>query len=165
MNLVDCPVCSKKVSDQAVTCCHCGHPLETGAHNNSENTSAWQTISKAKTPINVFAIAMMISASILGIRGSFLEKDNLQALAGFTYSLHIFLAVCGMFFMVLLFCRQAMYHPDALARAKQSGISNFGEDRPMVAAIFIVLMVVAYGLFQVIDSGSLINLLHSEPAE
>ena len=165
MNLVDCPVCTEKVSDQAVTCCHCAHPLKTDAPDTSKNTSAWQTVSKAKTPINVFAIAMMISASILGIRGSFLEKDNLQALQGFTYSLHIFLAVCGMFFMVLLFCRQAMYHPDALARAKQSGFSNFGEDRPLVAAIFIVLMVVAYGFFQFFHSDILVSLMFSESAE
>ena len=165
MSLVDCPVCSEKVSDQAVTCCHCAQPLKTNAPDTAGNTSAWQTVSQAKTPINVFAIAMMISASVLGIRGSFLEKDNLQALEGFTYSLHIFLAVCGMFFMVLLFCRKGMYHPDALIRAKQSGLNNFGEDRPMVAAIFIVVMVVAYGFFQVFDSESLIGLVFSGPGK
>ena len=165
MNLMDCPVCSGKISDQAVTCCHCAHPLQTDTSDTAKNGSAWQAVSKAKTPINVFAIAMMISASILGIRGSFLENGNLEALKGFTYSLHIFLAVCGMFFMALLFCRKGMYHPEVLAKAKQSGVSNLGEDRPMVAAVFIVIMVVAYSLFQLFGSEGIANFLFSKSAD
>jgi hypothetical protein len=53
-----------------------------------------------------------------------------------------------MFFVTILFCRKGIYHPDDLAKAKRDGISDMGEDRPVIAAMLIFIMLIAYGLYQ-----------------
>ncbi|MEH6652086.1 MAG: hypothetical protein V7707_18845 [Motiliproteus sp.] len=77
-------------------------------------------------------------------------SDN--ALTAFTYSLHTFLAVTGMFFVTILFCRKGVYHPDDLAKAKRDGLSDMGDDKPVVAAVLIGLMMLAYGLYQAVKT-------------
>jgi heme/copper-type cytochrome/quinol oxidase subunit 2 len=89
---------------------------------------------------------MMSCSSILGMSATRVVSDN--SLIAFTYTLHIFMAVTGMFFVTILFCRKGIYHPDDLAKAKREGITDMGEDKPIVAAVLIVLMLIAYGLFQ-----------------
>ncbi len=89
---------------------------------------------------------MMSCSSILGMSATRVESDN--SLIAFTYTLHIFMAVTGMFFVTILFCRKGIYHPDDLAKAKREGITDMGEDKPIIAAVLIVLMLIAYGLFQ-----------------
>ena len=84
---------------------------------------------------------------ILGM--SAVHIDSPETLTAFTYTLHIFIAVTGMFFVTLLFCRKGVYHPDDLAKAKRDGITDdLGEDRPEVAAVLIVIMLTAYAVYQ-----------------
>jgi ribose/xylose/arabinose/galactoside ABC-type transport system permease subunit len=104
--------------------------------------SAWGAVTRSKTPINLFAIAMMCCAAIFGMSATQIENAN--SLIAFTYTLHTFLAVSGMFFVTILFCRKGVYHPDDLAKAKRDGLSDFGEDRPVIAAVLIALMLIAY---------------------
>lgn len=87
---------------------------------------------------------MMAAASVFGASSTQIEGSELVA---FTYALHIFLAVSGMFFVCLLFCRSSIYHPEELARAKQDGF-EYGPDRPVLAAATIGLMIVGYSLYQ-----------------
>ncbi len=98
-------------------------------------------------PINVFALAMMACAAVLGVSST--SVDNTFALKAFTYSLHIFLAVSGMFFATILFCRKGLYHPDDLVVAKRAGVDDLGNDNPVVAAVIICLIVLAYGSYQI----------------
>ena len=56
--------------------------------------------------------------------------------------------VNGMVVVTILLCRKGSYHPDDQAKAKREGITDMGEDKPIVAAVLIVLMLIAYGLFQ-----------------
>lgn len=137
------------MSEKAVACPHCGCPREGRDKGAAEDSGVWQAVLKSRTPINVFALAMMACASVFGFSATRLGED---ALVAFTYSLHVFLAVAGMFFVCLLFCRSAIYHPDDLAKAKRAGV-ELGKDRPVVAAVLIVSMMVAYGIYQYVTFG------------
>jgi hypothetical protein len=146
MGMSSCEDCGQDISDQAKMCIKCGRPLESSAKSLGIIDGAWAAVTRSKTPINLFAIAMMSCSSILGMSATRVESDN--SLIAFTYTLHIFMAVTGMFFVTILFCRKGIYHPDDLAKAKREGITDMGEDKPIVAAVLIVLMLIAYGLFQ-----------------
>lgn len=104
----------------------------------------WKAVTKARTPINVFAIAMMAAASLFGASSTQIEGHELEA---FTYSLHIFLAVAGMFFACLLFCKSSIYHPEELAKAKRDGF-EFAPDRPVLAASLIGVILTGYAAYQ-----------------
>lgn len=109
----------------------------------------WQAVLKSRTPINVFALAMMACAAVFGFSSTRLEENSFEA---FTYCLHMFLAVSGMFFVCLLFCRSAIYHPEDLANAKARGL-EFPKDRPVVAALIIAIMITGYTFYQARPSG------------
>lgn len=89
---------------------------------------------------------MMSCAAILGMSATAI--DDVCDLTAFKYTLHIFLAVSGMFFATILFCRKGMYHPQDIAKAKQEGWEESGEDKPAIAAVLICLMLLFYGLYQ-----------------
>lgn len=144
MSLEECKDCGRDVSDKALSCPGCGRPSEAMEAKASETSSAWKAVEKVRTPINVFAFAMMACAAVFGFSATRISED---ALSAFTYSLHTFLAIAGMFFVCLLFCRRAIYHPDDLTAAKEKGV-ELGEDRPVLAAILIGIMLLAYGIYQ-----------------
>lgn len=146
MAMVNCENCQHELSDQAITCTQCGHPLLNEKVRLQPDNSPWAAVTKSRTPINIFAIAMMACAAVLGI--SAVQIDNEHALKAFTYTLHIFLAVTGMFFLTILFCRKAVYHPDDLAKAKREGLSDFGNDNPVLASTLIGIMLLVYGIYQ-----------------
>ena len=103
-------------------------------------------VNKAKTPTNIFAIAMMACASVLG--GSATLVESCESLTAFTYTIHAFLAVSGMFFLSLLFCRKGIYHPQDLDTVSPEVRSELGVDRPITAAVLIVIVMLAYGGYQ-----------------
>lgn len=150
MVMTNCENCAQELSDQAMACVKCGHPAGTKTESGSVIDSAWAAVTRSKTPINLFAIAMMACAAILGMSATQAVSDN--ALIAFTYTQHTFLAVTGMFFVTILFCRKGVYHPDDLAKAERDGLSELGNDRPVVAAVLIGLMMLAYGLYQAINT-------------
>ncbi len=152
MAMIQCENCGYALSEQAVNCVQCGHPQHEKAQG--ETPSAWSAVTRSKTPINLFAIAMMSCAAILGM--SAVTIDNEYALIAFTYTLHIFLAVTGMFFITILFCRKAIYHPEDLAKAKEAGLDDLGNDNPVLAAILIGGMLLIYGVYQLSVSDSVI---------
>jgi hypothetical protein len=120
--------------------------MNTGREQQSYWNTAWNTVTKSRTPINVFALAMMACSAILGISAT--RVDEICSLTAFTYTLHIFLAVSGMFFATILFCRKGIYHPEDLAKAKHAGVDDLGQDRPVIAAVLICIMVIGYGVYQ-----------------
>ncbi|MBD5778829.1 hypothetical protein IEN85_04950 [Pelagicoccus sp. NFK12] len=139
-----CPECGEALSPKAASCPHCGYPQEDGP---KPRAGGWQAASRARTPINVFALAMMACASLFGVSATQIEG---HALSAFTYALHIFLAIAGMFFICLLFCRSSIYHPEELARAKKDGL-EIPPDRPVLAAILIGVMIIGYSLYQLLS--------------
>ena len=148
MQLVYCPVCEGQISSMAADCCHCGHPMIQSTETPEQPgrfDSAWSAVTKSRTPINVFSIAMMACAAVLGVSATTI--DNAHALEGFTFALVLFFGVSGMFSAILLFCRRGLYHPQDLAKAKQQGVENFGDDRPELAGLLILFVVMAYGAF------------------
>lgn len=140
MSLISCPECEKEISDKAVYCPQCGCPIEEKSGNGN---GMWKAVTKARTPINVFALAMMAAASVFGASATQITGQELKA---FTYALHIFLAVSGMFFACLLFCKSSIYHPDELAKAKKEGY-EFPQDRPVIAAIIMGVMIIGYAVY------------------
>lgn len=146
MSLIKCPECQQEISDKAVVCVKCGNPAHKAFERQSHLNTAWNAVTKSRTPINVFALAMMACSAILGVSAT--QVHEICSLTAFTYTLHIFLAVSGMFFATILFCRKGMYHPDDLAKARQAGVDDLGEDKPVIAAMLIGIMVVSYGLYQ-----------------
>ncbi len=157
MSQIKCPDCDHDVSNEAPSCIYCGHPIKAVFRKRSSLNNGWTAVTKSRTPINVFALAMMACAAILG--GSSTQIDNVCNLTAFTYTLHIFLALCGMFFATILFSRKGIYHPEDLAKAKQAGLDDLGHDKPFVAAILICLMVAGY---QVLNSMKQDKILQTE---
>ena len=146
MSLIKCTECNHDVSNRASYCINCGYPITKNDHLSETRDTMWTTVTKSKTPINVFALAMMACSSVMGVSST--NVHDAFALKAFTYSLHIFLAVSGMFFATILFCRKGLYHPADLATAKRAGVDDLGSDNPVIAAVIICLMVLFYGLYQ-----------------
>jgi len=147
MSLVKCKDCGQEISDEARTCVKCGRPQSITEELPSKASQIWDAVIKARTPINIFALAMMACASVLGYSAT--KIAGCEALTAFTYTIHAFLAVSGMFFLAILFCRKGIYHPEDLSRSNPEVIKQLGQDRPGVAALLIVAMLFAYGFYQI----------------
>ena len=106
----------------------------------------WNAVTKTKTPINVFALAMMACASVLGASAT--QIADCYSHSAFTYTIHSFIAISGMFFLAILFCRKGIYHPEDLDKVRPETLRDLGKDRPIIAAILIAAMMVAYGYYQ-----------------
>lgn len=143
MPLTQCPDCNHEISTRARSCPHCGCPAAEDSGGDKDK-GIWKAVTRSRTPINIFALAMMAAASIFGASATQIAGHELEA---FTYALHIFLAVAGMFFVCLLFCRSSIYHPEDLTKAKRDGF-EYGPDRPILAASLIGLMILGYSLYQ-----------------
>ncbi|MBN0988536.1 hypothetical protein [Amphritea pacifica] len=152
MAMIKCAECGHTISDKAELCISCGCPSGSAIEASTKQTgmsSAWSAVTRSRTPINLFAIAMMCCASILGMSAT--QIDGPDSLKAFTYTLHVFMAVTGMFFVTILFCRKGVYHPDDLAKAKRDGLSDeMGADRPVIAAVLIIIMLSAYAAYQAV---------------
>ena len=146
MSLIKCPECDQEISNQAVICVKCGNPINKNASQQNNRSAAWNAVTKSRTPINVFSLAMMACSAMLGVSAT--QVGDEWSLTAFTYTLHIFLAVSGMFFATILFCRKGMYHPEDLAKARQAGVEDLGQDKPNFAAVLIIIMIIAYGVYQ-----------------
>ena len=146
MSLIKCPECDQEISNQAVICVKCGNPINKNASQQNNLSAAWNAVTKSRTPINVFSLAMMACSAFLGFSAT--QVGDEWSLTAFTYTLHIFLAVSGMFFATILFCRKGMYHPEDLAKARQAGVEDLGQDKPNFAAVLIIIMIIAYGVYQ-----------------
>ncbi|MBL3527848.1 MAG: hypothetical protein JMN27_10695 [gamma proteobacterium endosymbiont of Lamellibrachia anaximandri] len=96
--------------------------------------------------ILIFAIAMMCCTSVLGGSATFVESCESQT--AFTYTIHAFIAVSGMFFLTLLFCRKGIYHPEDLDKVSLEVRNDLGADRPFIAAALIAIMMFSYGAYQ-----------------
>jgi len=116
MSLIKCLECGQEISDQADICIKCGYPLSDKEMPFSKKRMLWGAVSKAKTPINIFALAMMACASVLGASAT--QISNCYSHSAFTYTIHSFLAISGMFFLAILFCRKGIYHPEDLGKTK-----------------------------------------------
>lgn len=146
MSLMKCPDCGHEISDQAPLCINCGRPSNQQAGLSGNPASVWNAVTRARTPINIFALTMAICGSVLGVSAT--QIENCYAGAAFTYTIHAFLAVSGMFFLAILFCRKGVYHPQDLEKIGSDVLGELGKDRPVAAASLIIVMLFAYGLYQ-----------------
>ena len=149
MSLIKCVECAQEISDQAELCVKCGHPLDVDKNPDNQNNSKnmlWHAVTKTKTPINVFALAMMACTSILGASAT--QITDCYSHYAFTYTIHSFIAISGMFFLAILFCRKGIYHPEDIDKVKPETLKSLGKDRPVIAAILIALMMTLYGYYQ-----------------
>jgi len=146
VSLVKCLDCGAEISDKAVACVRCGRPLGNAEQHPVKSSTLWSTVTKARTPINVFALAMMACAAVLGYSAT--QVTGCDARTVFTYAIHAFLAVSGMFFLAILFCRKGIYHPEDLGNVKPEVLKELGKDRPVVAAALIMFLLLAYGFYQ-----------------
>jgi hypothetical protein len=127
-------------------CVKCGWPIGSAEESSDKKSALWNAVTKARTPINIFALAMMACASVLGV--SAIGVDDCFSLLAFTFTIHAFLAVSGMFFLAILFCRKGIYHPEELNNVKSKVFEELGEDRPVIPAVLISLMMLGYGFYQ-----------------
>lgn len=146
MSLIKCLECEHEISDQAEICVKCGYPLNVKEPSDNSKSMLWHAVVKTKTPINVFALAMMACASILGASAT--QITDCYSHSAFTYTIHSFIAVSGMFFLAILFCRKGVYHPEDLDKVKPEILNVLGIDRPLLAAGLIASMMIAYGYYQ-----------------
>jgi len=146
MSLIKCTDCGQEISAEARACVKCGRPQSVTEKSPSESSRIWDAAIKAKTPINIFALAMMACASVLGYSAT--RITGCEALTAFTYTIHAFLAVSGMFFLAILFCRKGIYHPGDLSKLSPETVKHLGQDRPGIAALLIVAMILVYAFYQ-----------------
>lgn len=146
MSIIKCLECGQDISDQAKLCVKCGYPIQPSEESPDKKSALWNAVTKARTPINIFALAMMACASVLGVSATGI--DDCYSLTAFTYTIHVFIAVSGMFFLAILFCRKGIYHPEELSNVKSEVFVELGVDRPVIAAVLISLMMLAYGYYQ-----------------
>lgn len=146
MSLIKCTDCGQEISEEATTCVKCGRPQTIPETTPPESARIWDAVIKAKTPINIFALAMMACASVLGYSAT--KITGCEALTAFTYTIHAFLAVSGMFFLAILFCRKGIYHPGDLSKLSPETVKHLGQDRPGIAALLIVAMILVYAFYQ-----------------
>jgi hypothetical protein len=149
MAIITCLDCSHEISDEAAICVHCGRPNSPDGKGGSIN-SPWGAVNAARTPINVFALAMMACTAVLGVSAQFIDTEG--SLEAFTYSIHAFLAVATMFFLSLLFCRKGIYHPSDLGNVRTEVLNEMGKDEPRLAAALIFIVLLAYGGYQAYKS-------------
>lgn len=147
MSLIECSDCGKEISDNASICVHCGNPIIDTATSSDHLDPLWNAVTKARTPINVFALAMMACAAVLGYSAT--KVTGCDSRTAFTYTIHAFLAISGMFFAAILFCRKGIYHPEELGKAKREVLDDLGRDRPVLAAMIIILMLAGYAYYQI----------------
>ena len=146
MSLINCLDCGQEVSELAEKCVNCGRPLVDAKESPNKSSHIWSAVTKAKTPINIFALAMMACASVLGYSAT--QITGCDSRVAFTYTIHAFLAVSGMFFLAILFCRKGIYHPEDLNEVKPEVLKDLGKDRPIIVAVLIFIMLSAYGIYQ-----------------
>jgi hypothetical protein len=146
MSLFKCVECDQEISDKADICVKCGYPLDAIKKSDSNKNILWNAVTKTKTPINVFALAMMACASLLGVSAT--QISDCYSHSAFTYTIHSFIAISGMFFLAVLFCRKGIYHPADLDKVKRETLKDLGKDRPFLAAILIAAMMVGYSYYQ-----------------
>ena len=75
MSMFNCPECENSISDKAISCCHCGYPLQQGVQNDPGLSATWKAVEKSRIPINVFSIAMMSCAAILGVSATWIDAE------------------------------------------------------------------------------------------
>ena len=76
MSLVKCLECGQEISDQAEICVKCGRPLDAREESNSNRSMLWNAATKTRTPITVFAFAMMACASVPGASATQFRVDT-----------------------------------------------------------------------------------------
>lgn len=146
MDVKKCSECGQDLARDAILCIKCGHPMSDTAVPLSKTDQMWNAVIKARTPINIFALAMMACAAVLGV--SAVHVDNCHARIAFTYTLHAFMAVAGMFFLTLLFVKRGLYHPEDLNKVNPAILEKFGRERSGIAAAIIVVMLFGYAIYQ-----------------
>jgi hypothetical protein len=67
MSIIKCLECGQDISDQATLCVKCGYPIHPAEESPDKKSALWNAVTKARTPINIFALAMMACASVLGL--------------------------------------------------------------------------------------------------
>ncbi len=160
MSLIPCSECKKEISSNALMCIHCGNPMAASDNEPGKMTQMWNAVTKARTPINIFALAMMACASVLGFSAT--DINTAVSLTAFTYAIHAFLAVTAMFFLTILFVKKGLYHPEDLGKVKSEVLKDFGKDQPMIAAVIIVVMLFSYGYYQQDKFEKIIEAAHSQ---
>ena len=63
MDTIKCSECGQDLARDAIMCIKCGHPLTHTSGQVSKTEQMWDAVIKARTPINVFALAMMACAA------------------------------------------------------------------------------------------------------
>lgn len=105
------------------------------------------------SPLKMFALIVLICNSVFGVAASMSYGPDI-----FIYTLHTFLAVVAAFVMIVLWSPRSFYSPAeliALVELEQkAGRENsvFPVANPKVATLVIAAFVLAYGIYQLIDS-------------
>ncbi|QOL25018.1 hypothetical protein LP316_11970 [Thalassotalea sp. LPB0316] len=96
MAVINCPACSKKISDKAPTCSHCGLEIANATGDRLSHIRKVNRIQRAQTLLNQSFIAMLLfCAGFLGI----FWYDNNQT--SWQYLLSMIVCVIGFFSYII----------------------------------------------------------------
>lgn len=105
------------------------------------------------SPLKMFALIVLICNSVFGVAAAWSYGPEI-----FIYTLHTFLAVVAAFVMIVLWSPRSFYSPTeliALVELEQrTGRENtvFPVANPKIATLVIAAFVLAYGIYQLIDT-------------
>lgn len=77
MSLISCPECNRKISDKAVSCPHCGFPLNNNVINNEDKNRTYNIIISASDDNRIKTIRFLRETKGLGIAEAKQLIDNL----------------------------------------------------------------------------------------
>lgn len=83
MALINCPECSKEISDKVTSCPHCGYPLVDDSAQKVELSSIKLKLDRRKKKIILGTIGglLLLTIAVLGINSSIKEQKRQEAIA------------------------------------------------------------------------------------
>jgi len=84
-------------------------------------------IRQISSPMRFFGLVILVCSSIFGVAAAFSEEED-----AFTYSIHMFLAIVGIFILTAIWSPASLYHPQEL---KDIDKENLPKNRPWVPTI------------------------------
>ena len=144
MAITKCSECGKEISDKAVMCVGCGYPLtDTSSGTIGQFTkSALRTVTEVRSPINVFTFGMLLCSAVFALSSTMVVAIDKDA---FKWAIHMFLAIVGLFYLIILYCPKALYRPDDLTKLDKTVL----RDEPNKAFFLALLGMCIYLSYQI----------------
>lgn len=113
------------------------------AGENTQRMNYPAIISVIGSPLRFFSLTALICTSVFS-----LSAGIIGTIEAFIYSMHMFLAIVGLFVLVAIWCPLALYHPQELENIPQGKLPLHRPWPATVAGLVGLLLYIAYQLLR-----------------